>query len=104
MTETASVATHHTMAPVPYRVADALRSGTGGNLLAVVEAVGRLTPEQLEGRDLLPHPLPLGNAAAQRLLGAHREWIPGRHELLAALAVDPYVTVDQARHPRGQTY
>jgi DNA-binding CsgD family transcriptional regulator len=90
-------------APVPYRVADALRSGTGGNLLAVVEAVGRLTPEQLEGRDLLPHPLPLGNAAAQRLLGGHREWIPGRHELMAALAVDPYVTVDQARRLAGST-
>ena len=59
--------------PVPYRVADGLRGGTGGNLLAIVEAVGRLTPEQLKGRDLLPHPLPLGNSAAQRLRRAGRD-------------------------------
>ena len=89
--------------PVPYRVADGLRGGTGGNLLAVVEAVGRLTPEQLKGRDLLPHPLPLGNSAAQRLLRAGGEWVPGRRELMAALAVDPYVTVDQARRLTGST-
>ena len=88
--------------PVPYRVADGLCGGTGGNLLAVVEAVGRLTAEQLKGRDLLPHPLPLGNSAAQRLLrAAGRDGVPGRRELMAALAVDPYVTVDQARAAGG---
>lgn len=88
--------------PVPYRVADGLRGGTGGNRLAVVEAVGRLTAEQLKGRDLLPHPLPLGNSAAQRLLrGGDRG--PGWRQLMAALAVDPYVTVDQARRLTGST-
>ena len=89
--------------PVPYRVAEGLRGGTGGNLLAVVEALGRLTSEQLKGRDLLPHPLPLGTSAAQRLLRTGREWVPGRRELMAALAVDPYVTLDQARRLAGST-
>ena len=89
--------------PLPHRVADGLRGGTGGNLLAVVEVVGRLTPEQLKGRDLLPHPLPLGNSAAQRLLRAGHERVPGHRELMAALAVDPYVTVDQARRLAGST-
>ena len=90
-----------TQDPVPYRVADGLHGGTGGNRLAVVEAVGRLTAEQLKGRDLLPHPLPLGNAAAQRLLRVGGERSSGRGQLMAALAVDPYVTVDQARRLSG---
>ena len=89
--------------PLPHRVADGLCGGTGGNLLAVVEVVGRLTAEQLKGRDLLPHPLPLGNSAAQRLLGSGHERVPGHRELMAALAVDPYVTVDQARRLAGST-
>ena len=89
--------------PVPHRVAVGLRHGTGGNLSAVVEVVGRLTAEQLKGRDLLPHPLPLGSAAAQRLLGSDRELAPGHLALLAALAVDPFVTADQARRLTAST-
>ncbi len=89
--------------PVPYRVAEGLWQGTGGNLLAVVEAVGQLTPERLTGRDLLPHPLALSRSAAHRLLRTEDARASGRLELLAALAVDPFVTRDQAVRLSGST-
>ena len=42
-------------------VAAALADGTGGNPLALVEAVRSLTPAQRRGQDALPDPLPLGD-------------------------------------------
>lgn len=82
-------------APVPFRVAEALQIRTAGTVAAVVAAVDRLTADQLAGRDLLPHPLPIGDAAARRLLPPELD--TGLLGVLAALAVDPIVTVDQAR-------
>ncbi len=88
-------------APVPYRVAESLRTVTGGNLLGVAAATDRLTAEQLSGRDLLPHPLPLGHAAARRLLRAAVVDHPGHLGLLAALAVDSVLSAGQARSLAG---
>jgi DNA-binding CsgD family transcriptional regulator len=53
------------MAPA---VVEALVAGTGGNPLALVEAVARLTLAQRQGTAPLPEPLPIGN----RLLELYR--------------------------------
>lgn len=46
---------------VPARVADRLHAATGGNPLALREAVARLNPAQRAGAAPLPEPLPVGD-------------------------------------------
>ncbi|WP_222266238.1 helix-turn-helix transcriptional regulator [Modestobacter marinus] len=46
--------------PIDARVAERVVAETGGNPLAIVESARELTDDQLEGREPLPEPLPVG--------------------------------------------
>ena len=85
--------------PVPYRVAAQLRRETSGNPLAITTLIAALTADQLGGRDLLPHPLPLARSAAQRL--AARGVSAGAQRLLAALALREPLCADRSRDLLG---
>jgi hypothetical protein len=88
--------------PIPHRVADQLRRRTGGNPLALFEIVDGLTPDQLNGRALLPHPLPLSASTARRLAP------PGLAEqsmtVLAALAQEDRLSAEQTRDVAGSDH
>ncbi|CCH79802.1 hypothetical protein BN12_60008 [Nostocoides japonicum T1-X7] len=81
--------------PVPYRVAEQIRRSTAGVPLAIASVVRRLTSSQLAGLDLLPHPLPLSEVSARRLLPRAGLSV-GQRRLLAALAVEESLGVDEA--------
>ena len=66
-------------------VAERIWRATGGSPLALVEAAGRLTPEQLLGFEPLPDPVPVG-AAVERAFGERAARLPeeARQALLVA--------------------
>ncbi|HVX22205.1 MAG TPA: BTAD domain-containing putative transcriptional regulator [Acidimicrobiales bacterium] len=79
------LAVHFTQVPDDV-VLTALLGASGGNPLALVEAYGRLRPEQIEGWEPLPDPLPIGAALAEAFdVGGHLP-NPTRRAMAAAAA------------------
>ncbi|MDA0184994.1 LuxR C-terminal-related transcriptional regulator [Solirubrobacter phytolaccae] len=75
-----------------------LHGGTGGNPLALRELARLLSPAQLQGRDRLPDPLPVGPAIA-RAFGARIEALPEptQSALVIAAADESGLVVNTAR-------
>jgi DNA-binding CsgD family transcriptional regulator len=79
---------HRTDGFVDVRVAQRLAGETLGNPLALVELADQLSPGQLSGAELLPHPLPLGAEPAARFLDQVRALPDGGQALVLVAAAD----------------
>jgi DNA-binding CsgD family transcriptional regulator len=69
-------------------VCDHLIEETGGNALALVELAASLNPEQLTGREPLPHPLRFSDRVEDAFLGRVRSLPPESRTLLLIAAAD----------------
>ncbi|HYI57451.1 MAG TPA: LuxR C-terminal-related transcriptional regulator [Microlunatus sp.] len=83
--------------PVPYRVAERITGRCGGNVLALTAVVRELGNDELGGRALLPHPLPLARSVANRLCSTTTAGLT----LLAALALEETVDIRDAVRMTG---
>ena len=72
--------------PIDPHVANRIVAETEGNPLAVVEAAGELTPDQLGGTEPLPEPLPVGHRLEASYLRRVRELPPDTQTLLVLAA------------------
>jgi DNA-binding CsgD family transcriptional regulator len=72
--------------PIDSPVAARIVTETGGNPLAILETARELTPEQLDGRVLLPDPLPVGHRLERSFLRRVRQLPPETHTLLLLTA------------------
>ncbi len=69
-------------------VRDHLVTATGGNVLALVELVAALSPDQLAGREPLPDPLPLTQGVERTFLDRTRRLGDAAQRLLLVAATD----------------
>jgi len=85
--EDAAALVDRTGVSVTARVRDRLVNETGGNPLAILEAISTLTEAELSGDAPIAKPLPVGEAL-ERAFAAHLQELPGgtRHALLIAAA------------------
>jgi predicted ATPase len=74
--------------PADAAVAERIIVETGGNPLAIVEAVAQMTPEQLGGREPLPEPLPVGHQVEDLFLRRVRELPTDTRTLLLLAAAE----------------
>ena len=74
--------------PVDGGVTERLVTETGGNPLALLDAAGDLSPDQLAGRTPLPEPLPIGHRLEASFARRIRELSPATRTLLLLAAAD----------------
>lgn len=86
----------------PSTVVRRLRHATGGNPRALLSIVSRLSAQQIEGTELLPHPLEMERSDAQHVLsgGAIHPGVGGvEPQILRALAMFALHNDLRGRHP-----
>lgn len=92
----------HTDVLSPSTVTHRLQRATGGNMRALRSIVSRLSPQQLDGTELLPHPLEMDRSDAKYLIsrganGSGSDEV--KSAILRVLAVFALHSEIQGRHP-----